>query len=86
MPKLSAYSDVMADWENEYCALMKEKAVEDKLVWKEMTVEELEAVAALPIMFIKNYDVRSSLYKGELWFENKVGDQSWRLLWLTNVL
>ena len=80
-------STVGADWEDEAFMmeeLKKEKEAEDELTRKERTAEEDEAIAALPVVVIKNYGARSSAYREELqkvlsqWaatlVENKVGN------------
>lgn len=64
--------------------LKKEKDVENELIRKESTAEEVDGIAALPVVVIKNYGARSSVYREELqkvlsqWVatlvENKVGD------------
>lgn len=82
-------SDVQLDREDRWFMmeeLKKEKEVEDELMRKERTAEEVEAVAALPVVVIKNYGARSSIYREELqqvlcqWaatlIENKVGDRT----------
>lgn len=46
--------------------LKKEKEVEGELRRKERTAEELETIAALPIVVIKNYGARGSVYREEL--------------------
>lgn len=81
-----ADSDVDVNGEDEKFAmeLKKEKEVEDQLIRKERTAEEVEALAALPVVVIKNYGARGSVYREELqkvlsqWaatlVENKVGD------------
>lgn len=63
--------------------LKKEKEVEDELLRREKTAEEVEAIAALPVVVVKNYGARGSVYREELqkvlsqWaaslVENKVG-------------
>lgn len=65
--------------------LKKEKEVEGELIRRERTAEEVEAIAALPVVVIKNYGARGSVYREEVqkvlsqWMatlvENKVGDR-----------
>ncbi|KAG9318163.1 RNA12 protein-domain-containing protein [Chiua virens] len=46
--------------------IKKEKEMEDELIRKERTAEEVEAIAALPVVVIKNYGARGSVYREEL--------------------
>ncbi|KAH0830288.1 RNA12 protein-domain-containing protein [Lanmaoa asiatica] len=46
--------------------LRKEKEVEDELLRREKTAEEVEAKVALPVVVIKNYGARGSVYREEL--------------------
>lgn len=46
--------------------LQKEKEMEYELLRKERSVEEVEAVAALPVVVIKHYGARGSVYREEL--------------------
>lgn len=65
--------------------LEKEKEVEGELIRRERTSEEVEVVATLPVVVIKNYGARGSVYRDEVqkvlsqWaatlVENKVGDR-----------
>lgn len=65
--------------------LKREKAMEDELIRKERSAEEVAAIATLPIVLIKNYGAHGSAYREELqkvlsqWaatlVENKVSSQ-----------
>lgn len=65
--------------------LKKEKEVENELIRKERSAEEIEAIATLPVVVIKNYGARGNVYREELqkvisqWaatlVENKVSDR-----------
>lgn len=46
--------------------LKKEVQVQDELIRKERSAEEVEATAALPVVVIKNYGARGSVYREEL--------------------
>ncbi|KAF8431788.1 RNA12 protein-domain-containing protein [Boletus edulis BED1] len=46
--------------------LKREKEVEDELTRQERTAEEVEAIAMLPVVVIKNYEARGSVYREEV--------------------
>jgi len=61
--------DTGVDWEDGAFMmeeLKREKEVEDELLRKERTAEEVEATTTLPVVIIKNYGARGSVYREEL--------------------
>lgn len=46
--------------------LKREKEVENELIRKERTAEEVEGTATLPVVIIKNYGARGSVYREEV--------------------